>query len=297
MTGLWLAVLLAAPAAACDEAAALAALPAEQFPAVRLTAEAPRLAAEAARAGPAAGLEALAAELTAAAPGEQEARAARFAAALAWHCRLAGSPPAARALSPADRAALDRLLAEPRFTRSRALPARLLAWLEQLWDRLAELLGTEEAEQVASRGRTAFFLAAALLAGAVVLAALRRRRVRRRRSAALAAPAVPAAAPAPDGPDAEAALAAGRGEEAVRAALLSSLAALEQAERLPAGRALTNREAALRLAGSEAAAPFELVAAAFDRAVYGRVAPGPAEAAACVAAARRLRAALAEGER
>ncbi len=290
MTGPWLALLLAALPPGCEQAALAAGWPPD-----RLAAEAPALAADAARAAPAVALQGLAAALAEAAPPGREVDAARFAAALAHHCRLAGLPPAARQLSPVERAALDRLLAEPRFTRARPLPDRLLEWLGRLWDRLADLLGTEEAEQVASRGRSAFFALAALVAGALAVASLRRRRLVRQVARVALAPAPPAAA-APAAPDAEAYLAAGRAGEAVRAALLGALAALEQAGRLPAGRALTNREAAERLLRSApaAASAFELLAGAFDRTVYGRVEPSSTEAAACLAAARRLRAALAE---
>lgn len=281
------ALLLAAPPPGCAEALGAASLPPDS-----LADRALELAAGAAAGGPARGLEREARELAAARAADRPALAARFAAALEAHCRLAQEPRARPRVDTADREALERILSQPRFARARADQGILGRWISQAWDWLLGLLGTGEAERYASGGRTAFFAAVAAAAAWIGLRALARRAARRRSAPAPAPELEPPPAPAPEP---EAALAGGDATGAVRAALLLALGALERAGALPPGRALTNAEMARRLGAQEpaAAADFAGLARAFDRAVYGAAPPAPAEAASCVAAARRLATAVA----
>jgi hypothetical protein len=212
----------------------------------------------------------------------------------------AGAPPAGAPAPPepglrataAERRVLSRILEEPRFRPVRGEAVPLLLWLERLWDWLVERLGTTEAEAWATGGRALFFAAVAAAAAALGLTALRGRlRRSRRRAPARATPE----APPPEAP--EEALRGDDPAEAVRAAFLLALGALERSRALPPGRALTNREMAARVAETAPAAAedFARLAAALDRLLYGGGRPQANEARACVSAARRAAAAAAGG--
>lgn len=193
----------------------------------------------------------------------------------------------------AERALLDDILARPEYRHAAADPRVLRRALAALWERLLELLGTEEAGRYAEVGR-ALYLGAAAAALLLVAIALRRRRARpapRARAAPSSAPPAPAAPPDGSLAAARAALARGDAREAVRLALLASLGALERAGRIPRGRALTSAELVAR-AGAAELAP---IAAAFDRAVYGGRPLAPAEATAAVDGAARIAGAAEEG--
>ncbi len=298
MTALLALALAAAPG--CPEALAAAARlesPRE------LGAEATGIAAllvERGAGGPAAALGAEAdafAEAALEGQGDLEALADRFRARLARHCALAALRPVGAALRPGDRRALDEILARPEFQRARADPGALSRWLTELWRRILDLLGTEEAGRYATGGRNAFFAAVALAAAAGLAWAVRRRRA----AGSGGRPPLPVAASALPPSDrsearARAALAAGRWAEAVRQAFLALLGALERQGRVPRGRALTNRELAGHLAANgprlpAALAPgFAELAGCFDRAVYGGAPVAAGEAAAFLDRARDLRA-------
>lgn len=304
MTALLALALLAAPG--CP--AALAAAAGIESPR-DLGAQAPALVAllvERGAGGPAAALGSEAdafAEAALAGEGDLAALAERFRARLARHCALAAERPAGTALRPGDRLVLDQILARPEFRRARADPGALGRWLADLWRRVLELLGTEEAGRYATGGRTAFFAAVALALAAGLAWAVRRRRAGepgQRRPV----PAAATALPPPDRSEAlaRAALAAGRQAEAVRHAFLALLGTLERQGRLPRGRALTNRELAGHLAAAGPRLPgalapgFAELALRFDRTVYGGAPVSAGEAAAYLDRARELWA-LGEGAR
>ena len=257
-----------------------------------------------------------AAESGTAAPADAE----RFRARLARHCALAAERRQPRALRPGDRHALEAILARPEFSRARADATVLGRWLSELWRRILDLLGGEEAGRYASGGRTAFF--AALLAA--LLAALVWSLRRHRAPPAQAGRGAPAATfhlPLPDESPARArqALARGLWAEAVRHAFAALLGSLERAGRIPRGRTLTNREMAHHLAalltpssaapsatastaiattagapapvGSPSAAlarGFAELCTRFDRTVYGGAPVGAAEATAFLERAGEL---------
>jgi hypothetical protein len=281
VTALLAMLLVAAPG--CPEALARAAAlaPAE------LAADAPGIvsALDEAGARPTGGLAlaARAASDVRAGPGEAPAAAA-FRAALARHCALAASP-AAPLASPADRAALDEVLARPELARTRTDPWALARALDRLWEWLVELLGTEEAERYASVGR-ALFVGAAVAAAVLAGTALRRRALRGRRAEAARSEPHGGRALPPDASAAraEAALARGEWREAVRLALLAALGALERAGRVPRGRTLTNDELVAAVRSDDLSA----LARAFDRAVYGGLPVAADDARAVVARARRV---------
>lgn len=292
-----LALALAIAPGCPDALAAAAALPADA-----LAARAPELARtlEAAGLGPTAALARAADALAAVrGGGERDSAAARFRDALTRHCALATLPRGPDA-TEADHAALARILARPELSAARTDPQALRRTLARLWDWLVELLGTEEAESYASVGRALFVgvaAAAAVLAGA----ALRRRRQSAlgERSAGTGGRRVPETAE-DDGSArrAEEALARGEAREAVRLALLAAIGALEQARVIPRGRAMTNAEIveASTATSTPTAIPtlagdVDLLARAFDRAVYGNLPVPAAEARDAVERARRIGAA------
>jgi hypothetical protein len=291
------ALLALALAAAPGCPAALAA--ARALPGDTLAARAPAIARELADAGagPATALAAAAGAIAAAEPGgPREAAATAFRGALARHCALAAAPAAPEA-SAADRAALAEVLARPELSPGSLDPWALRRALIRLWDWLAELLGTQEAERYASLGR-ALFLGGAAAALALAFTALRRRSRTPRAAPARRGDGAP---PGDAGADASAAraeeaLRRGEAREAVRFALLAALGALERAGRVPRGRALTNEEL-VRVAATPAApaatpiaaaGDLALLARAFDRAVYGELAVTTDEARAAVERARRV---------
>jgi len=216
--------------------------------------------------------------------GDPAAPPGRYCAELAVRSRL----PLA---SPADRQALREVYARPELRRARADTAGLRRLLARLWERVLELLGSAEAERYAGVGRTVF-LTAALTAAVTALAAVRRR------AAARSAPRAPerlAISPVPpadrSAAQAEQAFARGDLAAAVRHAFLSALAALEEAGRIPRGRALTNRELASGLAPGSAALAggFETLSRTFDRTVYGGARVEAPEARASLAQALKIR--------
>jgi hypothetical protein len=247
-----------------------------------------------------------------AAPDGLRLAADRFRARLRRHCDLARAPAATGAATPAERAALDGILARPEFGRARADPFALSRWLYGLWRTLADLLGTAEAGKYATGGRTLFLAAVALALGAALLVHLRRRRAARPASAPARDAAGAMALPPPDEGDAlaEAALASGRTAEAVRQSFLALLASLERSGRVPRGRTLTNLEMAAVLGSrrpprafpAPASAPllpaaatddlpsgFAALASLFDRVVYGGAPVGAEEARSCLGRSRSLR--------
>lgn len=245
-------------------------------------------------AGPTGGVAGAAAALAAAEEGAaRTAAAAAFRGALTRHCDLAAAPPAAEATA-ADRAVLAEILARPELSQARLDPWAIRRALLRFWDWITELLGTQEAERYASLGR-ALFLGAAAAAAALALGAVRRRR----RAAGPRAPG-PGAPPRSgleqdrSAQRAEEALRRGEAREAVRHALLSALAALERAGRIPRGRAFTNEELVRALtpaASIPTSADLALLARAFDRAVYGGRTVELGEARLAVERARRVAAA------
>jgi hypothetical protein len=300
VTGLLALALAAGCPAALSEAAAAGdpARLAREAPAIaaRLEAAAPGVPSRAVR--QAAADAALAAERD---PDGAAPAAAAFRVALERHCALAAEPRVAGA-SAADRAALDAVLARPELRRARIDPAALRRALLRAWEAVLELLGSAEAERYASVGR-AVLLAAAAAGAALGVAALRRRR-RARAGAPTRPPHAALALPLADASAARAEEALSRGDAAgaIRHALLAALAGLEDAGRVPRGRALTNAELASRLAappGSVAglAHEFSGLAALFDRTVYGDRPAALDEARASVARARRVAALAREAPR
>ena len=310
MTALLALALAGAPG--CPEALAAAA----RFESPRaLGVEATAIAAllvERGAGGPAAALGAEAdafADAALASEGDLEALAERFRARLARHCALAAERPGGPALRPGDRRALDEILARAEFQRARSDPGALARWLAELWRRILDLLGTEEAGRYATGGRTAFFAAVALALAAGLAWAVRRRRAPEGGERAPAPVATPTL-PAPDQTEAlaRAALAAGRWAEAVRQAFLALLGVLERQGRVPRGRSLTNRELASHLAATAPRLPAALapgfadlapgfadlapgfadLAARFDLAIYGGARVAAGEAAAFLDRARNL---------
>lgn len=288
MTSLLLPLLLAA-APGCPAALAGAA----GDPAA-LAREAPPLLAALERAGAGGPTGALRRAALAAAQEPEGDRGAAgraglaFRAALERHCALAAAPrlPAA---TEADRAALEAVLARPEFRRARLDPAALRRTLLAAWAAVLDLLGSTEAERYASLGRAVLLGAAA--AALLVAAAGLRRRARRDREAEAPSPAG-SRLPLPDASAAraEAALARDDRRQAVRLAFLAALAALEEAGRLPRGRALTNAEMVRRLGAGTAplAGELSLLARTFDRAVYGARPVEREEAVSSLARARRI---------
>ena len=296
MTALLALALAAAPG--CPEALAAAA----RLESPRqLGAEAAAIAAllvERGAGGPAAAIEAEAdafAEAARTGQGNLEALARRFRARLARHCALAAERPDGTALRPGDRRALGEILARAEFRRAGSDPDALPRWLAELWRRILDLLGTEEAGRYATGGRTAFFAAAALAVVAGLAWAVRRRRAAQG-SERPAAPAATSALLPPDRSDAlaRAAPAAGRWSEATRLSFLALLGALERDGLVPRGRALTNREMARHLAAGGPRLPAALapgfadLAGLFDRTVYGGAPVGAREATAFLERARAL---------
>jgi len=189
--------------------------------------------------------------------------------------------------SPADRAALAEVLADPEFQAQRWSGDQLRRWLAGWWERLTELLGTTEAERWAGLGR-AVFLATALVALLLLWRAVRRRQ--RKVTAGAGAPLGERAtvqlprAGRVDVAEAERALAAGDAVEAVRLAFLAAVGALQH--RLPAATVdvLTGSE----LAGRVADEGFGHLARLHERTVFGRRPVGRGEAVAALAVAARL---------
>jgi hypothetical protein len=221
-------------------------------------------------------------------PGADRARAgARFRAALARHCALAGQRPLPTA-GPAERALAAEILDRPEFRRARLDPEALRRRLLALWDRLLSLLETGQAQRYAAFGRAVFLGAVAAAVLLAVLAFLRPQGARRASS-----PESPASGAAP--PDArlsaaEAAAAAGQAALAIRLAFLAALAALEREGLVPPGGALTSLEL---LRHVERAAPartgaLAALSRAFDEVVYGGRAAGASQADAALRAARAL---------
>jgi hypothetical protein len=271
-------VLAAAPG--CPAALAAAAAPAED-----LASRAPALVEaldQSGAGGPTAALAASARAAAAAAPAARDAAVAAFRGALARHCALANLPAAPEA-SAADRAALTEILARPELAQARSDPYALWRALLRLWDRIVELLGTEEAERYASLGR-ALFLGVAAAALVLVLAGLRRRSRERGTAARPAGPARALPEADESAARAEEALRSGDGRGAVRYALLAALGALERAGAVPRGRTLTNDEVVAIATSADLAA----LAGAFDRAVYGGMPVAPEEARTAVERARRI---------
>jgi hypothetical protein len=195
--------------------------------------------------------------------------------------------------SETDRAALAEVLAGPDFQAQRGWGEELRRWLAEAWERLTELLGTAEAEQVAGLGRFVF-LAAAAVAALLLWRAARRRRTR-------GAPV----APRPPGPvalpgvawavvaDGEQALADGDPAGAVRLAFLASVGALRRPGRPAAPRrrlrggevdTLTGSELAVRLADDG----FTRLVGLHERTVFGRRPVTREEAAGALAVAAAL---------
>jgi len=186
--------------------------------------------------------------------------------------------------SEADRAALAEVLAGPDFQAQRWRGEELRRWLAEAWERLTELLGTAEAEQVAGLGRFVF-LAAAAVAALLLWRAARRRRTR-------GAPA----APRPPGPvaqpgvagavvaDGERALADGDPAGAVRLAFLASVGALRRRLRGGEVDTLTGSELAVRLADDG----FTRLVGLHERTVFGRRPVTKEEAAGALAVAAAL---------
>jgi len=271
-------VLAAAPG--CPAALAAGAAPADD-----LASRAPALVEaldQAGAGGPTAALAASARAAAAAAPAARDAAVAAFRGALARHCALANLPAAPEA-SAADRAALTEILARPELAQARSDPYALWRALLRLWDRIVELLGTEEAERYASLGR-ALFLGVAAAALVLVLAGLRRRSGERGTAARPAGSARALPEADESAARAEEALRSGDGRGAVRYALLAALGALERAGAVPRGRALTNEEVVAITTSADLAA----LAGAFDRAVYGGMPVAPEEARTAVERARRI---------
>jgi hypothetical protein len=220
-------------------------------------------------------------------PLDQPVAAARFRAALARHCALAAQA-ALPAPDPGDRARAQEILDRPGFRRARADPEALRRWLLALWQRVLDLVEIDEVQRYATFSRAVFLTAAAVavLFGVVALG---------RRRGALRPPAREGpieARPAPDSrlDAAEEAAAAGEAVQAVRLALLAALSALERQGAVPPGRALTNQELVgqLRRADPARVAALRTLSRLFDRAVYGGLPAGAAEAAAALQAARTL---------
>jgi hypothetical protein len=228
------------------------------------------------------------AELAVAAdPAARAAAGARFRVALSRHCALAAQArlPAA---GPEARARAEAILDRPEFRSARTDREAVLRRLLALWQRILDLLETGQAQQYASVSRALFLAAVALAAALGAMALLRRRAAR---------PSRPADAPAAHAPAADARLdaaeaAAARGEAtvAVRLALLAALASLEREGSVPPGRYFTNRELLLLLGSAtpERQRAARTLSRLFDRAVYGGLPTGPAEAEAAISAARAL---------
>ena len=187
--------------------------------------------------------------------------------------------------SPADRAALEAVLARPEFRGRPGDEAALRRLLAELWDRLLEALGTAEAERYASLGRLVFLSAVALAALLLWRAARRRATGSRAAPASATAAAAPRRAAGVPRPEAaERALAAGDLAGAVRRAYACAAGALE-------GRAQGGGEGALTGAELSALADhpgFAALARLHDRTVFGRRPPAEAEARQAVAVARRI---------
>lgn len=271
MTAL-LALALAA-ASGCPEALAAASPESPRQLGAEATAIVARLV-ERGAGGPATALEAEAeafAEAARTGAGGLEEGAERFRARLARHCALAAERPAAAALRPGDRRALDEILARPEFQGARSGSGALSRWLLDLWRRILDLLGTEEAGRYAVGGRTAFFAAVALAALAGLAWAVRRRRAGRAER-----PPVPEAVsrlPAPEESDERVRAALGP-SRFLRESLLQVVRRLELKGWIPRGRALTNQELARYLAAEAGLPPgvasdFADLANHFDRAIYG----------------------------
>ncbi len=317
-----IALLLASLAAACPPA------PDAEAAAADLVAQARSAVAELERRGP---TDALAAEAEALAGAAEDpatprekvgALATRFAARLERHCQLQAQRVAVGATG-ADRSRLAEILAGPEFRSSRGATLVLSRWLAGIWERVLELLGTAEAGRYAAGGRNVFF---ALLAGAIlaafVLALRRRAAIRRERPPPPLEPAGQRRSdPAESDSRAAAALRAGDAAEAVRQAFLGLLGSLERNGRIPAGRALTNRElvawvgatwTGAATAGGIAPHPaplpargereriavaFSELARTFDRVVYGMAPPAIAEAGSYLERTREIRRQVAGGPR
>jgi hypothetical protein len=189
--------------------------------------------------------------------------------------------------SAADRAALAEVLAGPDFQAQRGWGEALRRWLAQAWERLTELLGTAEAEQVAGLGRFVF-LAAVAVAALLLWRAARQRRT----GGATAAPRPPGAATPPGTSwavvaDGERALAGGDPAAAVRLAFLASVGALRRRLRGREADSLTGSELAGRLADDG----FTRLVRLHERTVFGRRPVTEAEAAGALAVAAALAAA------
>jgi len=237
--------------------------------------------------GPSAALDEEAARAKLASLGERTEAGARFRAALARHCTLAGEP-ALPFATPADRATAAAILDRPAFRRARADPEALHRWLLSVWQRFLDLLQSEQAQRYAAVSRAIFFGAAATAALIAGLALL----VRRPHRPPPPRPRTPATSPAADpglGP-AQAAAENGQGSLSVRLAMLAALSALERDGTVPRGRTLTNAELVGQLTdvGPERLGAAKTLATLFDRAVYGGRPVAPPEAQAALAAARVL---------
>lgn len=272
MTALLALALSAAPG--CPEALAAAArLESPEQLGSEATAIAARLV-ERGAGGPATALQAEAAAFSQAARAGAaglQGSAERFRARLARHCALAVERPAGAALRPGDRRSLGEILARAEFRRARSSSGALSRWLVELWRRILEVLGTEEAGRYAAGGRTAFFAAVALAAIAGLAWAVRRRRAPRVERQ----PLPEAASGLPPEEGGEQALAAfGPSHPFERRGFLQVLRRLELKGWIPPGRALTNQELARHLAAQAGppamlAPDFADLAARFDLAIYG----------------------------
>lgn len=202
--------------------------------------------------------------------------------------------PAGLVASQADREALARVLAQPEFQAQRWRGDALRQWLAGWWERLTELLGTEEAERWAGLGR-AVFLSAVVVALLLLWRAARHRRgsaraaARRREPEGAASAAVAAGSVAVA--DAERALAAGDPPEAVRLAFLAAIAAIRRQLPSAAAAVLTGSE----LAGRVADEGFGRLARLHERTVYGRRPVTTQEAEAALAEATRMASGAAPG--
>lgn len=273
MTALLALALSAAPG--CPEALAAAArLESPGQLGSEATAIAARLV-ERGAGGPATALQAEAAAFSQAARAGAaglQGPAERFRARLARHCALAVERPAGAALRPGDRRSLEEILARAEFRRARSGSGALSRWLVELWRRILEVLGTEEAGRYAAGGRTAFFAAVALAAIAGLAWAVRRRRAPRVERQPL--PEAASRLPAPDEGGEQALAAFGPRHLFERRGFLRVLRRLELKGWIPPGRALTNQELARHLAAQAGppavlAPDFADLAARFDLAIYG----------------------------
>jgi hypothetical protein len=191
---------------------------------------------------------------------------------------------ASQLATEADRAALAQVLSGPDFQAARWRGEGLLRWLRQAWERLTELLGTSEAEQVAGLGRVVFLTAVAVAALLLWRAARQRRS---RRPPALGATPVlvrTLAEPRVTVAEGERALAAGELAEAVRLAFLAAVGGLRRRVDGRAIETLTGPELASHLADDG----FARLVRLHERTVFGQRPVSIEEASAALAVASGL---------